>query len=745
MATGSLDAMVATGLWRTQMFEALNTPLESLLGQKTAQAFRPLKVQTIGDLLKHVPRRYLTGTELTDLASLESGDHVAVIAKVRNTEIKFSKSTGRGGANARLEVVLTDGRGTLGATFFGRDHICKWWDKQLQMGVRGIFVGKVGQFNNRPQMTHPEFVMLDASGHIVGRSEEKELMATVVQQAVVALYPATAKLPTWKIADCVRLGMERIHGLPDPWPDWVRAEATVPNFEEAVRFLHAPTREGEPEEGERRLRFDEALATQLTMSYRRADTSRHTAIPRPRTVGGLLDAFDAKLPYQLTEGQLAVADQLFADLDARRPMQRLLQGEVGSGKTVVALRAMLTVVDNGGQAVLLAPTEVLAGQHHHTIRGLLGELADGPMLGAADATDVVLLTGSLPAAAKRAAMDRIASGEAGIIIGTHALLTDRVRFHDLGMVVIDEQHRFGVEQRASLAQRSDARPHVLVLTATPIPRSVAMTIFGDLDVSTLTEVPAGRQEVSTVVVDAATRPAWVERAWQRVREEVAQGRQVFVVAPRIGPAVSSNTLEPTPGVEELYAQLSANQLAGLRVGMLHGQLNTEAKEGAMAAFAGGALDVLVATTMIEVGVDVPNATMMVIHDAERFGISQLHQLRGRIGRGEHPGVCLLITHAEPGTDARLRLDAVAATRDGFALAELDLAQRREGDVLGADQSGSRSSLRLLRVLEDAELIGLARRIADEAVRRDPDQAIAGFADAVTQTERMAAADWLEGT
>jgi ATP-dependent DNA helicase RecG len=433
-----------------------------------------------------------------------------------------------------------------------------------------------------------------------------------------------------------------------------------------------------------------------------------------------------------------VSDTLFAELDRARPMQRLLQGEVGSGKTVVALRAMLAVVDAGGQCALLAPTEVLAHQHHATIRALMGDLAGGRLLGSPDvATDVVLITGSTPAAAKREALLRAASGEAGIVIGTHALLHEAVQFADLAFVVIDEQHRFGVEQRGVLTDKATARPHVLVLTATPIPRSVAMTIFGDLDVSTLDELPAGRQPVGTVVVDAALRPAWVDRAWQRVAEEVAQGRQAFVVVPRI------KSSDEGIGVVDLAAELSAVQLAGLRVGMLHGQLPNESKDATMAAFVAGELDVLVATTVIEVGVDVPNATMMVICDAERFGISQLHQLRGRIGRGGHPGVCLLISSALADDVVNERLQAVAATSDGFELAELDLIQRREGDVLGADQSGARSSLRLLSVLAHADVIAQAKAIAAEAVERDPERTTPGFIDAVQSIEMLAAGDWLE--
>jgi ATP-dependent DNA helicase RecG len=703
------------------MYAALNAPLAEVLGDRTAKEFTRLRIQTVGDLLRHVPRRYLSGSELTDLGTLVEGDHVAVIARVARIDRKEGRvEPGRRPAPGRLEVTLTDGHGRLQLTFFGKPHLLTWWEAQLSEGVAGLFVGKVGSFRDQLQMSHPEFVMLDAGGHIVGSSsEDKARMADLARSGLVGLYPATGKLPTWTVAECARLATLSVADLAEPWPEGVLRVADQPTLPEAFGGVHSPQSLAEAERGAGRLRFDEALATQLTMAYRRHDAATHTATVRRPVSGGLLEAFDARLPFRLTTGQREVSDAIGADLARTRPMQRLLQWEVGSGKTVVALRAMLTVVDSGGQAALLAPTEVLAAQHFQTIRALLGDLGGGRLLGAPEtATDVVLLTGSQSAAARRSALLRAASGEAGIVVGTHALLADRVQFADLGLIVVDEQHRFGVEQRAALADKAAARPHLLVLTATPIPRSVAMTVFGDLDVSTLAEIPAGRQPVGTVVVDALLRPGWVARAWQRVVEEVASGRQVFVVCPRI---TGDGSDGHGSGVVELAAELRAGPLAGVSVGVLHGQLPSEVKDEVMARFAAGELDVLVATTVIEVGIDVPNATMMVVWGAERFGISQLHQLRGRVGRGEHPGVCLLVHHLLPDdrTGARQRLAAVAATDNGFELAELDLEQRREGDVLGASQSGSRSSLRLLRVLEHADLIALARELAEECVRRDP--------------------------
>jgi ATP-dependent DNA helicase RecG len=466
----------------------------------------------------------------------------------------------------------------------------------------------------------------------------------------------------------------------------------------------------------------------LVLAQRRHAISANPAVARPRVPSRLVDAFGEELPFAFTAEQSAVAEVLERELSGEHPMQRLLQGEVGSGKTVVALRAMLQVVDAGGQAALLAPTEVLAAQHEQTILDLLGPLARAGQLGGDEqATKLTLLTGSMSAPMRRAALLDAASGAAGIVIGTHALIQDHVQFADLGLVVVDEQHRFGVEQRDALRSKASAPPHMLVMTATPIPRTVAMTVFGDLEVSELRELPQGRKDVTSTVVPVLERPAWVERVWQRVREQAAQNRQIYVVCPRIGEgdevddAGAPSDDDPTRSASVLatYGELSANQLAGLRVGLMHGRLPPEEKSRVMADFAAGALDVLVSTTVIEVGVNVPNATMMVIMDADRFGVSQLHQLRGRIGRGEHPGLCLMLTQMPSGHPALQRLDEVASTRDGFALAEVDLRQRREGDVLGAAQSGRKSQLKLLSLLKDEELIRLARVEAQEVIDADP--------------------------
>lgn len=535
------------------------------------------------------------------------------------------------------------------------------------------------------------------------------------------MYPASSKLPSWKIAQCIELAIGALDEVPDFMPDWVRDKYGYPTLHQALVQLHNPVDLDSAEKSRQRITFDEALLLQLLLLTRRRELKGLDAVARPVKSGGLLTAFDASLPFELTAGQVAVAREIADDLAQPHPMHRLLQGEVGSGKTIVALRAALTVIDNGGQAALLAPTEVLAAQHLRTIEKLLGPLSQGGMLGSQEmATQVTLITGSQTAAARREALAKAASGDAGIVIGTHALLGESVEFKDLGLIIVDEQHRFGVEQRDALKSKAVNPPHLLVMTATPIPRTVAMTVFGDLDVSTLRELPLGRAPITTHVVPVLEKPGYLERAWSRIKEEVSQGHQAYIVAPRISAAISEDAdMEFLMGesatviasVEELGPQLQSGPLSGLKVAPLHGRLSAEEKDATMRAFANKEIDVLVSTTVIEVGVDVPNATVMVIMDADRFGVSQLHQLRGRIGRGTSPGLCLLVTSAVSESSARVRLEAVAETLDGFELSRIDLEQRREGDVLGASQSGGKSHLRLLRVLRDESLIESAREDA----------------------------------
>jgi ATP-dependent DNA helicase RecG len=512
-------------------------------------------------------------------------------------------------------------------------------------------------------------------------------------------------------------------------PEKILNDRGYPSLQQAIVQIHNPVDLDSADKSRARITFDEALLMQLLLLERRAELRALKAVARRPKSSGILTAFDASLPWQLTPGQVQVSAEIESDLAAAYPMHRLLQGEVGSGKTVVALRAMLAVIDSGGQAALLAPTEVLAAQHLRTIEKLLGPLAQGGMLGGSEvATKVTLLTGSQSAAARKEALAMAASGGAGIVIGTHALLSESVTFKDLGLIVVDEQHRFGVEQRDALKAKAVNPPHLLVMTATPIPRTVAMTVFGDLDVSTLRELPLGRQPITTHLVPTIEKPTFLDRAWERIREEISQGHQAYIVAPRISAGTSEDADldflygEASPdiaSVEDLGPKLQSGALKGLRIAPLHGRQSSEVKNSTMQAFAQGEIDVLISTTVIEVGVDVANATVMVIMDADRFGVSQLHQLRGRVGRGTSPGLCLLVTSAELDSPARDRLDAVSKTQDGFELSRIDLEQRREGDVLGSTQSGSRSHLRLLRVLRDEALIESARESAAELLAQDP--------------------------
>ncbi|MFT4298878.1 MAG: ATP-dependent DNA helicase RecG [Aeromicrobium sp.] len=698
--------------------------LGPVVGERSARPLATaLGLHTVGDLLRHYPRRYLEIGALTPLGELTPGRHVTIMAEVASTK---NFSYGPGGRRTRTEVVVTDGSGELSLTFFNQP-----WRKAMKPGDVGLFSGVVGSYRGRLQLTQPQF---DPAGDRLGRG-------------VVPIYPATAKVSTWAIERVVAACLEVVDVWPEPLPASVRAEHGYPGAAAAFESIHRPREMREAMTAQARFRFEEAFVMQTVLARRRHLAAGESATPRPPAGDGLRTRFLERLPFDLTTGQREVLDAITGDLSGSHPMHRLLQGEVGSGKTVVALLAMLQVVDAGGQAAMLAPTEVLAAQHHRTITAMLGDLAEAGMLGGSErGTRVRLLTGSMSKAARQRALLDLVTGEAGIVVGTHALIQDGVEFADLGLVVVDEQHRFGVEQRAALVDRARARPHVLVMTATPIPRTVAMTVFGDLDVSVLAELPRGRQPIQTSVVPVAQRPAWLDRAWERVREEVARGRQAYVVVSRIGDDEGVESERPTRSLVDLYEELAAGPLAGLRLGDLHGRMSAEAKDAVMSAFAAGDIDVLVATTVIEVGVDVPNATVMVVMDADRFGISQLHQLRGRVGRGGEPGLCLLVTAVDADSPAAERLTAVASTTDGFELSRLDVEMRSEGDVLGSRQSGFRSSLRLLSVVRDEKVIGQARQAADEVVRADPELASTpDLAAAVRALESSEHADYLERT
>ncbi len=689
----------------------LETRLVDALGAATAKLFeRAFGMDTVADLLTHYPRRYARRGELTPIDSLPLGEQVTIVAEVRSVSSRSMKQR-RGSI---LEVVISDGAGALVLTFFNQS----WRQNDLQVGRQGIFSGKVGVFKGHQQLAHPDYQLFEDV-------DLARLTAEANQNTPIPIYPATSTVATWQVQKAVADVLGKLGDVADPLPEEFRLAQGLLDMRTALQRIHAPDFIDQVDAARRTLRMHEAFVLQTALLQQRQFVRAMSATAR--RPGALLAAFDESLPFARTPDQIAVGDRISADLAGDWPMNRLVQGEVGSGKTLVALRAMLQVAESGGQSALIAPTEVLAAQHVRSIARMLGpQLAPELM--------PTLLTGQLPAAERRKAALRAASGQARIVVGTHALLSASTTFADLGLVVVDEQHRFGVEQRETLRAKGTA-PHVLVLTATPIPRTVAMTVFGDLDVSTIRTMPAGRAGIATHVAPLAEKPAWFARVWERVVEEVAAGHQVFVVCAAIDAEATGkdakDAADEAPVLEgeqprtrwgvvqvrEMLAQLPAYD--ALRVETLHGRMPGEQKDAVMQAFARGEIDVLVATTVVEVGVDVPNASTMVILEADRFGVSQLHQLRGRVGRGAVPGLCLLVTEAPAGSPARSRVDAVAATTDGFALAEVDLELRGEGDVLGDAQSGARTSLRLLRVVADADLIALARAAAEQVLEDDP--------------------------
>ena len=700
---------------------SLDTRLQNILGDRTAQVLeKSFGMTTVNELLRHYPRRYVVRGELTDISKLLADDEVTILAQIE--AVKLRRANGKN----ILEVVVTDGSANLSLTFFNQ----AWREKDLKAGRFGLFAGKVGVFKGKRQLSHPDY-------QLIPDGDDVDAAVADFAGKFLPVYPATSKLPSWKVMQCVKLALDSLDELPDYLPAEIAEKYKYPNLKKAFTDIHQPPDLDSAENARQRLTFDEALLLQLLLGQRRNEIVKLSTKSRTPNTPVLVAAFEERLPFKYTAGQVEVNAEIEKDLSNKYPMHRLLQGEVGSGKTVVALRAMLSVVDSSGQAALLAPTEVLAQQHFRTITKLLGELAQsGTLQGGALGTQVELLTGSLPAASKKAIHAKLASGETGIVIGTHALISDGVAFDDLGLVVVDEQHRFGVEQRDALRMKAKQPPHLLVMTATPIPRTVAMTIFGDLDISTLRELPSGRVAITTHLIPVLEKPHFLNRAWERVKEEAAKGHQIYIVAPRIAnpnkklterEMVAAQLIgeeyldnEQMSAVEELAPELANGALKGLKIAMLHGRQTSEVKEQTMSAFARGEIDVLIATTVIEVGVDVANASMMVIMDADRFGVSQLHQLRGRVGRGSVPGLCLLVSNAQEDSQSMTRLAAVAATLDGFELARLDLEQRKEGDVLGSSQSGGRSHLRLLRVLRDEDLIERAREAALKILATDPE-------------------------
>ncbi|HUL99302.1 MAG TPA: ATP-dependent DNA helicase RecG, partial [Mycobacterium sp.] len=732
----------------------LDDRLDYVLGRTTAKKLEEnFGIRTVNDLLRHYPRKYSEGMtvrgEGEDL-ELAEGEHVTFVDVITHVEVKDMRP--RGGKKPKwMRVTLGNHRPRVTATFFNAN----WMIGKLVEDTRIMLSGEVEYRGRAMHLSHPAFLVLRSpSGKTPGTKSlktiatasdaagEGELLA-VFEREFFPIYPASAKLQSWDIYACVRQVLAVLDPIDEPLPESIVRQRRLISEDDALRAIHLAENAVERDRAQERLTFDEAAGLQWALVARRYGELSESGPSSPRRDDGLVAAMRRQLPFELTSGQRDVLDVLSTELAGTRPMNRMLQGEVGSGKTIVSVLAMLQMVDAGYQCALLAPTEVLAAQHARSVRDILGPLALAGQLGGADgATRVALLTGSMSPQQKREVRDVVASGDAGIVIGTHALLQDVVEFKQLGMVVVDEQHRFGVEQRDRLRAKAPdgLTPHLLVMTATPIPRTVALTVYGDLETSTLRELPQGRQPITTNTIFVKEKPRWLDRAWQRITEEVKAGRQAYVVASRIDENDTPGSNEggpPATTVLELYDHLRRGPLSGLRVGLMHGRLPADEKDAVMAAFRSGQIDVLVCTTVIEVGVDVPNATVMLVMDADRFGISQLHQLRGRIGRGQHPSLCLLATRLPEGSKAGQRLKAVAGTLDGFKLADLDLQERREGDVLGLSQSGRPITLRFLSLSQHREVIEAARKFCESAYEQNPgNPGLATLAAQFTETDRV---------
>lgn len=723
--------------------------LATILPSKVAKNLGDkLELHTVADLLYHFPRRYIHGRQKFDPQQVRDGDSVMVWGTVEKADLARMRQ--RRGYILRVRV--RSGDTPINVAFFHPHGIARI----MKEGSEVLLDGEITRRGRYFDMSHPNFMLLrDNAPAVAGGQFAKLLQATkiigsstlappsvtttditvdelkkdgltgvdptiveLLSRPIIPVYAASAGVSSWLLMILIEVVLSQLDPLPEVLPSTIRDNHGLVDLDTALRHIHQPSTLAQVKESRARLRYDEAATLQAVLLQQQHSYRSLVAPSCPPHGDKLAATIRNSLPYQLTQGQEDVLAQISADISQDHPMNRLLQGEVGSGKTIVALLAMLQVVDNGHQAVLLAPTEVLAVQHAHTIRQLLGDLGRAGQLSmaeinnsektTAEATSVALLTGSLATAERRQALLDCVTGQAGIIIGTQALLQEGVEFYSLGMVVIDEQHRFGVQQRAILRDKdpNGQSPHMMVMTATPIPRTVALTSFGDLQLSTLREIPAGRSPIQTSVVNSRIHPHWVKRIWERVTEEVAAGHQAYVVCPAIGDNESDHTDITT--VTTTFQELSQGPLQHLRLGLLHGRLDTDEKAATMQAFNEGRIDVLVSTTVIEVGIDVPNATMMVIVDADRFGVSQLHQLRGRVGRGSASGVCLLLTNCDPESTAAQRLSAIESSTDGFYLAQVDLEQRREGDLLGTAQAGLAMPLRLLDIVRDEAVVVAAR-------------------------------------
>jgi ATP-dependent DNA helicase RecG len=726
----------------------LTDRLDYVLGKKAADPLEQhFGIRTVNDLLRNYPRKYSDGmTVLGEGEELEEGEHVTFVDVITDVDVRW---TNRSPKREYMVVTLGHRKPKVTATFFN----VKFLKKSLTEGLRVMLSGEVGYFKGTLQLTHPAFLILHASGKVSGTKSLTTIasasggtgdeLLSAFEREFFPIYSANKKVQTWEIYACVRQVLDVLDPIDEPLPESFLRQHNLITEDEALRAIHIAEKTADRERAQARLTYDEAIGLQWALVGRRYGELSESGPPAPLADDGLAAAMRKQMPFELTGGQKEVLGVLTSELAATRPMNRMLQGEVGSGKTIVSVLAMLQMIDAGYQCALLAPTEVLAAQHARSIRDVLGPLAMAGQLGGAErSTRVALLTGSMSAPQKREVREEVASGDAGIVIGTHALLQEAVEFKRLGMVVVDEQHRFGVEQRDRLRAKAPdgLTPHLLVMTATPIPRTVALTVYGDLETSTLRELPRGRQPITTNTIFVTQKPTWLDRAWERVVEEVHAGRQAYVVASRIDENDKPGKDDggpPATTVVELFGRLKQGSLSRLRLGLMHGRLPSDEKDAVMAAFRAGQIDVLVCTTVIEVGVDVPNATVMIVMDADRFGISQLHQLRGRIGRGEHPSLCLLATKLPEGSKAGERLKAVAGTLDGFKLADLDLKERKEGDVLGLSQSGMPITLRFLSLSDHLDIILAARQFCESRYEKEPHHpGMALLAAHFTETDRV---------
>ncbi|MDC1474658.1 ATP-dependent DNA helicase RecG [Candidatus Nanopelagicales bacterium] len=684
----------------------LTTTLRELIGGKSAASVeKAFGITTAGGLVNHYPRRYLDRGNLTPFDKVEVGVPVTILATIRGVDSRRMQQK-RGFI---LVVSVSDGVESMELTFFNQ----KWRERELKVGRIGLFAGTVSEFRGVRTLTHPQYSLFTDTGN--GVLEEIDAITEFTGE-IIPVYPSSQSLASWQIQAAIDIVLTSADQLTDPLPTELVTKHGFMTKLQSLQAIHQPKNHEEIGRATERIKYEEAFVLLALMRQRKSNAKSALAHARGGSDSALTPEFDLSLPFDLTQGQIAVGEEIAADLAQGVPMTRLLQGDVGSGKTIVSIRAMLTVIESGGQIALLAPTEVLAVQHCESLRRFLKGVTSRPI-------HVELLTGAMSVPNRRRILLDTQSGDVDVLIGTHALLEDNVQFFDLGLIVIDEQHRFGVEQRATMLTKGkdELRPHLLVMTATPIPRTVALTVFGDLDVSTLVESPSLRAEIQTFLVPTSGEPRLVERVWERMAEEVAAENRVFVVCPSISPSETdpksdkSSGREPLASVEETYDALTA-RYPQISFEKLHGALDSNAKREAMRRFEGIAepkVDVLIATTVIEVGVDIPAATMIIVLNAERFGISQLHQLRGRIGRGSKPGVCILVHASTQSAASTHRLEAVRDSRDGFALSQKDLEIRGEGDVLGQDQSGALSSLRLLKVIEDLDFIDKVRHEIDE--------------------------------